>query len=121
MSRVNAGASNVDLFHVLAARARTSSDGTLVLAVIIGLSIAIVVAILRVPAWLLLASVAVSVAAFGAWGIADRELTEHTGAKGRAVVYALRGVRTFAVLAGACAAMVAAFRVLSAALGTWIS
>ena len=97
------------------------SDGTLVLAVIVGLSVAIVVAFLRVPAWLLLASIGVSAAAFGAWGITDRELSERTGAKGRTVVITLRGLRLVALLTGACAAMVAAFRVLGVALGTWIS
>jgi hypothetical protein len=36
-------------------------------------------------------------------------------------VTALRGVRLLALLAGVGAALVAAFRVLGAALGTWIS
>ncbi|HEU4720526.1 MAG TPA: hypothetical protein VFS59_04125 [Gemmatimonadaceae bacterium] len=118
---MDARPANDDLFHALAALARATSDGTLVTLVIVGLTAAIVVAVPRPPAWLLLASAGVCAAAFGAWGIADRELAERTGTSGRATVNILRGVRLLALLGGTCAAIVFVFRVLGAALGTWIS
>ena len=108
---------NDGLFHVLASRARSTSDGALVLAVIVGLSEAIVVAARRPAAWMLLGSIGVCAAAFGGWGIADRELV----GGGRVTVTTLRGVRVLALIAGVGAAIVAAFRVLGAVLGTWIS
>lgn len=112
---------NDDLFHALAARARATSDGTLAVVVIVGLTAAIVVAAIHPSAWLPLACVGVCAAAFGAWGIADRELAERADISGRGTVRVLRGVRFLAVLGGTCAAIVIAFRVLGAALGTWIS
>lgn len=111
---------NDGLFHVLASRARSTSDGALVLAVIVGLSEAIVVAARRPAGWMLLGSIGVCAAAFGGWGIADRELVERAGG-GRVTVTTLRGVRVLALIAGVGAAIVAAFRVLGAVLGTWIS
>jgi hypothetical protein len=89
--------------------------------VLAGLTATLVVAAWRPAAWMLLGSIAVCAAAFGGWGIADRELVERAGTGSRAVVTALRGVRLLALLAGIAAALVAAFRVLGAALGTWIS
>jgi hypothetical protein len=112
---------NDDLFHVLASRARATSDGALVLLVLAGLTATIIVAAWRPAAWMLLGSIAVCAAAFGGWGIADRELVERAGTGSRTAVTALRGVRLLALLAGVGAALVAAFRVLGAALGTWIS
>jgi hypothetical protein len=121
VNHVDTTPANDDLFHALAARARATSDGTLVLVVIVGLTAVIVVAALRPPAWLSLASVGVCAAAFGGWGIADRELAERAGNSGRGTVNVLRAVRFLAILGGTCAAIVIAFRVLGAALGTWIS
>jgi len=111
---------NEGLFHVLASRARATSDGALVLAVIAGLTVTIVVAAWRPTAWMLVGSIGVCAAAFGGWGIADRELVERADGR-RMTVTALRGVRVLALIAGIGAAFVAAFRVLGAALGTWIS
>jgi hypothetical protein len=110
-----------DLFHALAARARATSDGVLVLAVIAGLTAAIVVAAWRPAAWMLLGSIGVCAAAFGGWGIADRELAERADTGSRATVTALRAARILALLVGVGAAILAAFRALGAVLGTWIS
>ena len=112
---------NDDLFHGLALRARAMSDGALVLLVLAGLTATIVVAASRPAAWMLVGSIGVCAAAFGGWGIADRELVERADTGRRAALTALRGVRLLALLAGIGAASVAAFRVLGAALGTWIS
>src|SRR5947208_1900396 len=110
-----------DLFHALAARARGTSDGRLVLDVIVGLAAALCIAVWRPPAWLVFGSIAVCAAAFGAWGIADRELAERGATNGSSPVALLRGVRVFSVVLGTCAAIVAALTVLGFALGTWIS
>jgi hypothetical protein len=115
-----ASAANHDLFHVLASRARGMSDGALV-GLVLGALSAIVVAAWRPAGWMLLGSIGVCAAAFGGWGIADRELVERAGTGSRGAVTALRGVRLLTLLAGIGAAIVAAFRVLGAALGTWIS
>jgi len=112
---------NDGLFQVLAARARATSDGALVLAVIAGLSSAIVAAAWRPPGWVLLGSIGVCAAGFGGWGIADRELAERADSGRRFAVVVLRGVRVLAVVASVLAAIVAALRMLGAALGTWIS
>lgn len=109
-----------DLFHTLAARARATSDGRLVLAVIVGLTTTLGVGVWRPPGWLLLGSIAIGAAAFGAWGIADRELAEHPATR-RLSAGILRIVRVASLAVGTCAAIVAAFAVLGVALGTWIS
>ena len=109
-----------DLFHTLAARARATSDGRLVLAVIVGLATTLGIALWRPPAWLLLGSITIGVAAFGAWGISDRELAERRATRGRSSVI-LRIVRVVSLVIGAGAAIVAAFTVVGVALGTWIS
>src|SRR5215207_3603857 len=90
---------NDDLFHALTSRARATSDGRLVLAVILGLATTIVIALWRPPAWLILGCVGVGTAAFGAWGIADRELAERSVARDVSVVM-LRGVRIVSIAIG---------------------
>ena len=111
---------NEDLFHALASRARATSDGRLVLAVILGLTTTLAIALWRPPAWLILACVGIGAAAFGAWGIADRELAER-GSVGDVSVVMLRIVRVVSIALGVGAAITATLRVLAAALGTWIS
>ncbi|HKH93725.1 MAG TPA: hypothetical protein VKA54_18115 [Gemmatimonadaceae bacterium] len=112
--------SDDDLFHALASRARSTSDGRLVLAVVLGLATTLVIALWRPPAWLILGCVGIGAAAFGAWGIADRELAERSATRDVSVVM-LRGVRILSIVIGCGAAIVAALRVLASALGTWIS
>lgn len=109
-----------DLFGALAARARATSDGRLVGAVIGGLAAAIGIAIWRPFGWLVIASIGLCAAAFGAWGIADRELAEREAMHGSSTVV-FRVVRSASVLVGVCAAIAAALMVLGGALGTWIS
>jgi len=77
------------------------------------------VAVWRPPGWLIIGGVGLCTAAFGAWGIADRELAESCRARSISVV--LRGVRVLSVALGVCAAIGAALALLAAALGTWIS
>lgn len=111
---------NDDLFHALAVGARKTSDGRLAIAVISGLATTLIVAVWRPAGWLIIGTIGACATAFGAWGIADRELAErHATSRASAVV--LRGVRVFSVVLGAAAALVASLVVLGAALGTWIS
>ena len=112
--------SSDDLFHALAARARATSDGRLVLAVIGGLAVAIGAAVWRPSGWVVIASIGTCAAAVGGWGIADRELGERAARNGSSVAV-LRAVRVICIVLGTGAALVAALTVLGTALGTWIS
>ena len=112
--------SDDDLFHALAARARAMADGRLVLVVLVGLTAALGLVVWRPAPWPLLAGLALAVAAFGGWGIADRELAERGEARGfPALVLAV--VRGACIALGACAAIVALLGLLRVVLGTWIS
>ena len=108
-----------DLFQALAVRARATSDGRLALAVMGGFATTLSMAVWRPAGWLIIGGVGLCTAAFGAWGIADRELAESCAARSISVV--LRGVRVLSVALGVCAAIGAALALLAAALGTWIS
>ena len=112
--------SNDDLFHVLAVRARAMTDGQLVLVVLFGLATTLGVAVWRPSAWTLLASLAFGSAAFGAWGIADRELLARDEAHMPSTKI-LGVIRSACLALGACAVVIALFSMLGVALGTWIS
>ena len=112
--------SSDDLFGALAGRARATSDGRLVLAVICGLAATLAMAIWRPFGWMVLSGVGLCSAAFGAWGIADRELAGRDAARGSSVLV-LRVVRVCCVVLGTCAAILAVLVMLGSALGTWIS
>jgi len=109
-----------DIFHALASRARSTSDGRLVLAVIGGLAAAIGMAVWRPIGWMVVAGIGVCAAAFGAWGIADRELTEREATRAPSHVM-LHVVRVTSVIVGTGAAVLAVLVMLAGALGTWIS
>lgn len=112
--------SSDDLFGALAARARATSDGRLAFAVIGGLAATLGMAVWRPFGWLVIGGVGLCVAAFGAWGIADRELAERSARSAPSVVV-LHLVRVGSVVVGSCAAILAVLVVLGGALGTWIS
>ena len=109
-----------DLFGALAWRARATSDGRLALAVVGGLAATLAMAIWRPFGWMVIGGIGLCAAAFGAWGIADRELAECEAARSSSVLV-LRVVRVCSVILGTCAAILAALVVLGAVLGTWIS
>ena len=113
--------SHATLPAVLATRARAASDSRLALDVAVGLVVAACVVIWHPRGWLLLVSAALGLAAFGAWGIADREITGHSGVGGAPIVYALRALRGMAAVTGMLAMLGACFAVLGLMLGTWIS
>jgi hypothetical protein len=94
--------SDLNLPEFLSARARRASDARLALDVACGLVVALLAALWRGPAWTVIASGAVCLLAYGAWGIADRELRERTAISPDRHM-ALRAGRTAAVSAGAIA------------------
>ncbi|PYP78023.1 MAG: hypothetical protein DMD35_12715 [Gemmatimonadetes bacterium] len=112
---------DASLSEFLVARARAASDGRLVLDVVGGSLLAIGVATWRPTGWISLAGVALSLVAFGFWGIADRELRERAHGSSSATVRVLRAVRAAATLVGVLSALTALFAGLGVALGVWIS
>jgi len=112
---------DASLLDILAARARATSDGRLVADVIGGLSTALTLALLHPSAWPIPFGAAMSLAAFGAYGVVDREITERLGDAGARWVPLLRFVRALVVAAGVLAAGVGCFTALAFVLGTWIS
>ena len=105
----------------LAARARAASDGRLVVDVTAGCCAALAVAVWHPAGWLVLLGASLCLAAFGAWGIADRELRERENARTARGVRLLSAVRFASAVLGALSAVAAMFAALGIALGTWIS
>ena len=113
---------DASLPEFLVARARAASDGRLVADVLVGALAALGLAIWRPIGWLSVGGAAVALAAFGLWGIADREVRERTAAAGSArVISFLRGVRVVAGVVAVVGAVGAMFTTLGLVLGTWIS
>jgi hypothetical protein len=112
---------DVSLPEFLAARARAASDGRLVVDVIVGCCAALAVAVWRPAGWLVMLGVSVCLAAFGAWGIIDRELRERADVRGAGIVRVLSALRIATAASGALAAVATMFALLGIARGTWIS
>lgn len=106
---------------MLVTRARASSDARLAADVAGGLLVLVGIAAWRPPGWLLVAGAALCFAAFGAWGILDRELSAPDDARARWRVRLLRAARAIAAALGFVAAAVLLVQLLGLALGTWIS
>lgn len=113
--------SDTNLPDALVARARAASDGRLALDVACGLFVALAIAAWHPRMWLIPFSAAICFAAYGGWGIADRELRERADDGGALVIRTLRVVRSLTAAAGVIAAVIALFSVLGIVLGTWIS
>ena len=105
----------------LAARARKASDIRLVLDVAGGVVVLVSALIWKPAGWLLLASAGGCFAAFGAWGIIDRELGERSAAGATAMLSALRIGRVLAATLGVLAAATLVLVFLALALGRMIS
>ena len=112
---------DASLTEFLAARARAAPDGRLVVDVIVGSLAALGVATWRPTGWLALVGVAVCLAAFGLWGIVDRELRERVDAPDTRIARMLALLRIVVAGVGGLAAVAAMFAVLGVLLGTWIS
>jgi hypothetical protein len=113
---------DASLPEFLVARARAASDGRLVTDVIVGAAVALGMAVWRPIGWVTVGGAALALAAFGLWGIADREARERAVEAGSVrVIRLLRGARIIAGLVGLCSAVGALFAALGLVLGTWIS
>lgn len=110
------------LFVLLASAARRRSDGVLAVWAGVGSVLAVVLGI-ALPQWRVTFLLTVCAAAFGLWGIADRELGDvlarglSTGRR----VRTLRLTRAMIAVIGVAAGVLALLAGFAAALGTWIS
>ncbi len=103
-------------------RARTRSNLRLTLDVTAGLLVAAGAAFWRQAGWAVIASAALCLMTFGAWGLADRALDQPSGFSRRpAVAASLLVLRTVSVTIGVAAALFFVFGVAGMAMGTWIS
>ncbi|MGQ0713430.1 MAG: hypothetical protein ACT4PJ_06835 [Gemmatimonadaceae bacterium] len=113
------GGRELTLPSLLATRARTASDGRLALDTAVGLIAGSLAIALRPPAWPVLASAAICLVSFGAWGIADRGVNDaNAGGRGLRV---LRGLRACAAALGVVGAVALVATAMALMLGTWIS
>jgi hypothetical protein len=104
--------------ELLAGRARQSSDRRLAADAAIGVVVASALAVLRPPLWFPLAALAATLAAYGAWGILDREVRD-AGSPSRTRL--LQWARVIVALLGAAAAMTFGLTLFGALLGPIIS
>lgn len=119
MSRTPANGSELTFPSLLAARARTASDGRLALDTAVGLIAGALAVALRPPAWAVLSSAARCLVAFGVWGILDRSVREHDGET--RTLRLLRACRAAATALGVVAALALVATGMAMMLGTWIS
>lgn len=110
----------LSLVEFLSRRARHSSDARLALDAGIGLAGAVGAAIWHGPGWYVLTSAAICFFAYGAWGIADRELQERRAAA-RTGVQGLQAVRVVATVIGATAAVTTVLTTMAVLFGRIIS
>jgi len=114
---------DANLREFLRTRARSASDGRLALDAGLGFLATIAVVIWRPGGWHLMACIGLCFAAFGGWGIADRELHEREGRSTDTGIglRLLRAGRAIAAGIGAVAGGLLLVGLLGIALGTWIS
>jgi len=112
---------NESLRAVLAERARAASDTRLILDVAAGLLVVLALAIWHPRVWVAPLGMGVTLAAYGTWGLVDREMAERAALADGRLVRALRVLRGFALVAGVLAAVVACFAILKIGLGEWKS
>jgi hypothetical protein len=112
---------NESLRSILAERARAASDTRLILDVAAGLLVVLAIAIWHPRSWVVPLSMGSTLAAYGAWGLIDREIAERVAGADDRLLRALRVLRGFAVVAGVASACVACFAILGIGLGEWKS
>jgi hypothetical protein len=106
---------------VLARRARAASDGALVCSVVLSVVFGVMAATWRVGVWIPTVCAVTAVAAFGLWGIVDRQLTDPLLPPSVLRDRSLRAVKLLLVVLGAAGLAVAFAFVMRGVLGTWIS
>lgn len=109
--------SDLSLSEFLSSRARHASDARLALDVACGFVVAVAAALWHGPGWHLITPAAVCFLAYGAWGIADRELLERPDASVRIRVL-LQWARRVAVVIGLGAAITLVLTGMAVALGS---
>jgi hypothetical protein len=119
MSQTPSNGSELTFQSLLAARARTASDGRLALDTAVGLIAGTLAVALRPPAWAVLASGALCLVAFGLWGIIDRSVREHD--RETRSLRVLRALRVAAATLGIVGAIALVATGMALMLGTWIS
>jgi hypothetical protein len=115
------GSARDSLPRFLAQRARRASDGRLALDAAAGLVALAAAVVVASPGNLILAAVGTCFAAFGLWGITDRELGERRGTIGPIGGGLLFAVRAVAAAGGVIGGLGLIFGGLLVALGTWVS
>ena len=105
----------------LTKRARTRSDPRLSADMIGGALIATVVAVWRPSGWFVIEAAALCLTTFGAWGFADRLLSDPRQSNSRLVLTFLLVFRTMVIAIGFAAAALLIFGIADLVMGTWIS
>jgi hypothetical protein len=107
------------LVEFLRSRARRASDWRLAVDVSVGVLLATAALIWRPSGYLVLLSAAVTLTAFGGWGIADREIAERAVAGGTiGVAQSFRAFRAVCTIAGAIAFVALLLSALMFGLGS---
>jgi hypothetical protein len=108
------------LAEFLTRRARRSSDRRLAIDAAVGVLLAAAMLLWRPPFWVSLLGAALTLGAFGAWGITDRELSDRVARPGSRTA-PLRAARATTAVVGGAGALTALLSVFMTLLGTWIS
>ena len=111
------------LGEILTSIARRVTDARLTTMMVSGLAGAAIVALVLGRKGWLGAAALLAIGAYGAWGIADRELSRLYSLPGasRALVLALRLLRALCTVVAGAASVSAAFQLLTPLLGLWRS
>ena len=106
----------ISLAAFLARRARTSTDARLIIDAVIGFVVATASLLAHGPLWHLFTSAGICFMSFGAWGIADREMSER--AEGTIPVRLLGVARLVSAVTGFIAVAALVIGALAVAIGT---
>jgi hypothetical protein len=109
----------VSLGDFLARRARGASDARLIVDAIVGFVVAVAALLAQRPGWYLFTSAGICFLSYGAWGIADRELSERAAAAPAARWLVL--ARIVAAVVGFAAVILLVLGAFGVALGRIIS
>jgi hypothetical protein len=109
----------ISLAEFLARRARSASDGRLIVDAIVGFVVAVAALLAQGPVWHLFASAGICFLSFGVWGMADRELTDRGPAS--ALAPWLVAARVLSATTGFIAAAFLGVGALGVAIGRVIS
>lgn len=107
---------DVSLTDFLARRARRSSDARLIVDAVVGFIVALASLLAHGPVWDLFTTAGICFLSFGAWGIADREMSERDPAA--PVVRWLRVARIASAVVGFVAGAALLVGVLGVVIGT---